>query len=80
MGDEARKVPSLEVCLEDGKRIKLEEDRSHKFDPDTKELEKFFQTLVGNASGDQRAAELRDAIMGLDEAKDIHELTDKLTA
>ena len=79
MGDEARKVPSLEVCLEDGKRIKLEEDRSHKFDPDTKQLEEFFQTLVGNASGDQRAAELRDAIMGLDEAKDIHELTDKLT-
>ncbi len=74
VGDEGRKVTALEVHLDDGRTLSLEEDRSYKWRPNTENLKTLFRDMAGKSLG-QRTEAVIDSIMGLDELDDVRELT-----
>ena len=75
VGEEGRRIVALEVRLQEGKSIRLEEDRSYKWKPNTQALEKFFHETTKSVLDRSKGERIVDTIMGLDAVKDIHELT-----
>ncbi|MSQ24941.1 MAG: MmgE/PrpD family protein [Dehalococcoidia bacterium] len=80
VGEEGRRIAALEVRLQDGKSIRLEEDRSHKWKPDTQALEKFFHETTRSVLDRSKGEKIVETIMRLDKVKDIHELTVQLSS